>query len=448
MSQLTHLNLQRVIDDASLSFFQWRIFICCFLIVAVDGFDTAAIGFIAPSIRNEWELGAAQLSPLFGAGLLGLALGALIFGPLADRWGRKVILQFSVVFFGLMSLFSAWSPNLDVLIVLRFLTGVGLGGAMPNTITLTSEYLPSRYRAGLVTLMFCGFTLGSASGGMVSAWLLPLIGWQGILILGGVMPLAIWVILLFVLKESPRYLVMKNKTDVLMPLMEKLTGQRFEGTHFYLQEGGHQQRSVSALFQNNVARISLLLWTIFFMGMLIIYLLSSWLPTLLHNTGIDLAHAAWITTSFQIGGTLGSIVLGQLMDRLNPYWVLCGSYAMGALFIVMIGLSQDSMIWMAIAVFGTGIGISGSQVGMNALAAQLYPTSCRATGVSWANGIGRSGAILGSLVGGVMISMALPFTTLFMVVALPAVAAAVGIAYLNGCVKQSVVTTRVLTVAK
>jgi len=156
------LELQKLLNAAPVGARQWRVIICCFLVVMLDGFDTAAIGFIAPDIRSHWQLTAGDLAPLFGAGLLGLTAGALLCGPLSDRFGRKRVIEFCVALFGLFSLLSAFAPDLQMLVFLRFLTGLGLGGAMPNTITMTSEYLPARRRGALVTLMFCGFTLGSA----------------------------------------------------------------------------------------------------------------------------------------------------------------------------------------------------------------------------------------------------------------------------------------------
>ncbi|EBX2753981.1 aromatic acid/H+ symport family MFS transporter, partial [Salmonella enterica subsp. enterica serovar Bovismorbificans] len=159
-------DLQALIDAAPVGKMQWRVIICCFLVVMLDGFDTAAIGFIAPDIRTHWQLSASELAPLFGAGLLGLTAGALLCGPLADRFGRKRVIELCVALFGALSLLSAFSPDIETLVLLRFLTGLGLGGAMPNTITMTSEYLPARRRGALVTLMFCGFTLGSAMGGI------------------------------------------------------------------------------------------------------------------------------------------------------------------------------------------------------------------------------------------------------------------------------------------
>ena len=403
-------DLQALIDAAPVGKMQWRVIICCFLVVMLDGFDTAAIGFIAPDIRTHWQLTAGDLAPLFGAGLLGLTAGALLCGPLSDRFGRN-----------------------------RFLTGLGLGGAMPNTITMTSEYLPARRRGALVTLMFCGFTLGSAFGGIVSAQLVPVIGWHGILVLGGVLPLMLFVALLVVLPESPRWQVRRQlPRAVIAKTVSAITRERYVDTHFYLIESASVTKgSIRQLFMGRQLPITLMLWVVFFMSLLIIYLLSSWMPTLLNHRGIDLQHASWVTAAFQIGGTLGALALGVLMDKFNPFRVLALSYAIGAVCIVMIGLSQDGLWLMALAIFGTGIGISGSQVGLNALTATLYPTQSRATSVSWSNAVGRCGAIVGSLSGGVMMAMNFSFDTLFFIIAVPAAISAVMLTLLITVVRQS-----------
>ncbi|MDA8492248.1 MFS transporter [Kluyvera georgiana] len=431
--------LQALIDAAPIGAMQWRVIICCFLVVMMDGFDTAAIGFIAPAIREHWQLSAADLAPLFGAGLLGLTAGALLCGPLSDKLGRKRVIEWCVALFGLFSLLSAFSPNLEMLIVLRFLTGLGLGGAMPNTITMTSEYLPSRRRGALVTLMFCGFTLGSALGGIVSAQLVAVIGWHGILVLGGVLPLALFFGLLVALPESPRWLVRRQRPQAqISRTVSAMTGERYENTEFWLDEPAATQKgSISQLFAGRQLTITLMLWVVFFMSLLIIYLLSSWMPTLLNHRGIDLQHASWVTAAFQVGGTLGALLLGVLMDKFNPFWVLAVSYALGAVCIVMIGLSENGLWLMALAIFGTGIGISGSQVGLNALTATLYPTQSRATGVSWSNAIGRCGAIVGSVSGGMMMAMNFSFDTLFFVIAVPAAVSAVMLTLLTLVVRQS-----------
>lgn len=432
------LELQTLLNAVPVGARQWRVIICCFLVVMLDGFDTAAIGFIAPDIRSHWQLTAGDLAPLFGAGLLGLTAGALLCGPLSDRFGRKRVIEFCVALFGLFSLLSAFSPDLETLVILRFLTGLGLGGAMPNTITMTSEYLPARRRGALVTLMFCGFTLGSALGGVVSAQLVPLIGWHGILVLGGVLPLMLAVALVPLLPESPCWQIRRQLPQaVIARTVGAITGERYNDAHFWLDEpAAGAKGSIRQLFAGRQLPITLMLWVVFFMSLLIIYLLSSWMPTLLNHRGIDLQHASWVTAAFQIGGTFGALLLGVLMDRFNPYRVLALSYGLGAVCIVMIGLSENGLWLMALAIFGTGIGISGSQVGLNALTATLYPTQSRATGVSWSNAVGRCGAIVGSLSGGVMMAMNFSFDTLFFVIAVPAVVSAVMLILLTLAVRN------------
>ncbi|MEE7530860.1 aromatic acid/H+ symport family MFS transporter [Klebsiella huaxiensis] len=432
------LELQTLLNAVPVGARQWRVIICCFLVVMLDGFDTAAIGFIAPDIRSHWQLTAGDLAPLFGAGLLGLTAGALLCGPLSDRFGRKRVIEFCVALFGLFSLLSAFSPDLETLVILRFLTGLGLGGAMPNTITMTSEYLPARRRGALVTLMFCGFTLGSALGGVVSAQLVPLIGWHGILVLGGVLPLMLAVALVPLLPESPRWQIRRQLPQaVIARTVGAITGERYNDAHFWLDEpAAGAKGSIRQLFAGRQLPITLMLWVVFFMSLLIIYLLSSWMPTLLNHRGIDLQHASWVTAAFQIGGTFGALLLGVLMDRFNPYRVLALSYGLGAVCIVMIGLSENGLWLMALAIFGTGIGISGSQVGLNALTATLYPTQSRATGVSWSNAVGRCGAIVGSLSGGMMMAMNFSFDTLFFVIAVPAVVSAVMLILLTLAVRN------------
>lgn len=449
---MTHRrDLQVLIDTAPISRVQWRVILCCFMVVMLDGFDTAAIGFIAPAIREHWQLTAGALAPLFGAGLVGLTAGALLCGPLSDRFGRKRIIEFCVVLFGIFSLLSAFSLNLETLVLLRFLTGLGLGGAMPNTITMTSEYLPSRRRGALVKLMFCSFTLGSALGGVISAQLVPLIDWKGILVLGGVLPLMLFLGLLIWLPESPRWQVRSNQPRaVVARTVSAITGARYAvDTEFWLDEPvAARQGSIRQLFQGRQLAVTLTLWVVFFMSLLIIYLLSSWMPTLLNHRGIDLQRASWVTAAFQVGGTLGALLLGILMDKYNPYRVLAVSYALGAVCIVAIGLNEQGLWLMALAIFGTGIGISGSQVGLNALTATLYPTQCRATGVSWSNAVGRCGAIVGSLSGGMMMAFNVAFDTLFFIIAIPAAISAVMLMLLVVVVRRSASEPNALPVAR
>jgi AAHS family 4-hydroxybenzoate transporter-like MFS transporter len=421
------VNVTDIINQRPLAPFQILIVALCFLIVAIDGFDTAAIGFLAPAIRAEWNLGPAQLAPLFGAGLAGLMAGAFVFGPLADKFGRKNILLVCVLFFALACLASGYSSSLWELVVWRFLTGLGLGGAMPNSVTLTSEFCPEKRRSFLVTTMFCGFTVGSALGGLASANLVEDYGWRSVLILGGVLPLALVPLMVWKLPESVRYLVMEGKglDRVASTLRRIAPDESFVGARFVVAENKPKGFPVGHLFRKDLLRGTLLLWIAFFMSLLVIYLLSSWLPTLIKSTGVSLKTASLVTTMFQVGGTIGAILLGWLMDRVDAHRVLAVSYALAGVFIAAIG-SLAGLPWVVgLVVFCAGFCISGSQVGANALAATFYPTDCRATGVSWANGVGRIGSVLGSVGGGAMLSMDLSLATVFVIVGIPAVLAGV-----------------------
>lgn len=419
------LSVQQFIDQQPFSALQKRLLALCFLVVAIDGFDTASIGFIAPALRGEWHLSAAALAPLFGAGLFGLMAGALLLGPLADRHGRKPILILSVAFFGLTSLLSSFATDMTTLLVLRFLTGLGLGGAMPTTITLTSEYCPQARRASLVTLMFCGFTIGSALGGLVAAQLLATVGWRGILLIGGVLPLLLVPALLFLLPESLRWLVLRGRDGGA--IAARIAGGAGAVPPLTVSDVKLPGSPVSQLFRPGLIGGTLLLWTTFFMSLLIIYLLSSWLPTILNAAGHSLSQASFISSAFQIGGTAGAILLGRWMDRFRPHRVLALAYGAAALCIAAVGVATDNVPLLVLAVFGVGFGVSGSQVGANALAAAFYPTTSRATGVSWASAIGRSGSVLGSMVGGALLAAELSNQTIFLLLAVPALLAAVAL---------------------
>lgn len=428
MASPARIDIQEFINQRTFSPFQIVVLVLCFLVVAADGFDTAAIGFIAPTLREQWHLSPGQLSYLFVAGLAGLMVGAFVFGPIGDRIGRKAVLIFATVGFGAASIASATAASVETLTLWRFVTGLGLGGAMPMAITLTSEYSPERKRAFLVMVMFCGFTVGGALGGLAAAGLIASYGWQGVLILGGVLPLVLAVVLLFVLPESVRYLVFKGGQDArVASILRRIDPKApLEGAHFV---GVRQAEGspVSQLFAGDLVAGTLTLWVTFFMSLLVYYLLTSWLPTLLKTAGQTQQGAALIALMLPIGSTVGAFVIGYLMDRLGAHAVLAGSYTVAACFIVLLGLSTGTPWLLVLAVFGAGLGTGGSQIGINALAASYYPTASRATGVSWANAVGRTGSLVGSMVGGYLLNVGWSLDAVFAVAAVPALVAAMAI---------------------
>ncbi|MEB0206031.1 aromatic acid/H+ symport family MFS transporter [Pseudomonas sp. CCC3.1] len=423
------VDIKAWIDNRPVAKYQWLILALCFFVVLFDGFDVAVMGFVAPSLIQEWGLSRAAFGPVMSAGMVGLAIGALTAGPYADRLGRKKIMLFAVTGFSVLSLACAFARNPYELAFLRLLTGIALGAALPNTTTLLAEYLPERNRSLFITLMFTGFNMGSGLGGFVAAWLIPSHGWQSVLLFGGIMPLLLLPFLWWLLPESARFLAARNApASQIAKVLNKLGGTFTAATRFVMSEPQVQHKApVRMLFAEPYRFGTLALWATYFMGVLVIYLTMGWMPTLLRDGGLSIERAATITGLFQIGGTVGAIVVGWAMDRRNPNAVIATAYALGGAFILLLGAFSLESSLLAVGVMAAGFCMSGAQTGLNAFAPGYYPTDCRATGVSWMLGIGRFGAILGSLVGGAILSLGLDLPLLFAMLAVPAFIAALAI---------------------
>jgi len=423
------MTIDGVINDRKTSTVQILTLLLCFLVVAVDGFDVAAAGYVAPLLKHEWSLGVSQLGAVFGAGLLGLTVGSFVLGPLADRVGRKRTIVVAIVLFGIGSLLTAAAPSVIWLIALRFLTGVGLGGGMPCAITLSSEYSPERHRAMLVTLMFCGFTIGLAFGGQLAAVIMPSFGWRGVFIAGGIVPLFLAPILWWFLPESVRFMVGKKKYEKeASALLFKLTGDAsLDIRQFSANESDAvttPSRPSTTLFNPHYRSGTLLLWLAFFCTLWVYYQISSWLPSVLADSGMTVAQAAKVGSLLPVSGTIGALINAYLMRRVNPYLVLSLSYILAAVSIACIGSTMTNPLLLAVAVCFSGLGLSGAQTGANVLVAGFYTTGARATGVSWALGVGRIGSIIGSMSGGFLLELLHSPSTAFFIFALPALVAA------------------------
>ncbi|NLS05984.1 MFS transporter [Rhizobium sp. P32RR-XVIII] len=419
------VDVQEVFDAHPLSKYQKIVIVLCFLVAALDGFDTAAVGFIAPMLKTEWGVSPVELAPLFAAGLFGLMTGAFIFGPLSDRIGRKPVLLVTTVFFGLATCASTFATDIEMLTAMRFITGLGLGGAMPASVTVTAEISPQARRATLVTMMFCGFTIGSAAAGLAASHIMAVWGWQGLLALGGVLPLLHFLLLWALLPESPRYLARHGAApDRIAALLKRLVpAANLEQTEFAVPVRAPGS-PVRQLFGRGLAMGTILIWVTFFMSLLVFYLLSSWLPLLITSAGFSMGSASAMGAMLAMGGTIGAIVIGRMMDAFEPHKVLAGAYIVASLFVVILGHAVTVPWLLVVAIFGAGFGVAGAQVGINALAAGYYPTESRGTGVSWAHAVGRTGSILGSVTGGVLLSLGWDLSTVFAVAALSALVAA------------------------
>ncbi|MCU1716815.1 MFS transporter [Pseudomonas sp. 5P_3.1_Bac2] len=425
------LDVQAFINEQPLSRYQWRIVLLCFLIVFIDGLDTAAMGFIAPALSQDWGIDRASLGPVMSAALVGMIFGALGSGPLADKFGRKLVLVSAVFIFGLFSLASAFSSSLDQLLVLRFLTGLGLGAGMPSATTLLSEYTPERLKSLLVTSMFCGFNLGMASGGLISASLIPSYGWHSLLVLGGVLPLLLALALILWLPESARYMVVHNKAvekirQLLSPIGPAAVAA-CSGFSLPEQNTATSSNVLRSIFSKTYGAGTLLLWLTYFMGLVIVYLLTSWLPTLMRDNGASMESAALIGAMFQFGGVLSAVGLGWAMDRFNPHKVIGIFYLLAGVLAYLVGQSLGNMALLATLVLMAGMCINGAQSAMPSLAARFYPTQSRATGVSWMLGIGRFGAVLGAWIGATLLGLGWNFEQVLTALLVPAAVATAGV---------------------
>jgi len=403
----------------------------CFFVVVADGMDVAIMGFVTPSILQEWDISRPAFGIVISAAPFGLVIGALVAGPSSDRFGRKIVLVVSVFLFGALTLATAYAPSPTEMAILRLLAGMGMGAAMPNASTLLSEYAPQRRRSLMITIMFTGFNLGSAAIGFAAAYLIPLHGWRSVLIIGGAVPLLLLLpVLILFLPESARLLALRGAgPGKIAATLGRVTGHRFSGNETFVSNEPPLQtrKPIGVLFSPGYGMTTLSLWITYFMGLLVIYLLTGWLPTLMKDAGLTIETAANVTAMFQIGGTIGAIIVGWAMDRARPAFVIGAAYLCGGACILALSLLSVLSSALALLVFSAGFCMSGAQTGLNAYAPGCYPTVARATGVSWMLGVGRFGSILGSAVGGALLGLGWGFSAILSMLAVPAVCAAVAI---------------------
>lgn len=429
MTQTQRLDVRELINGNPLSRFQKLVVFLGFCVIALDGFDIAIMGFIAPTLKHEWGVTNYELGFVISAALIGLALGAILSGPLADWLGRKKIIVNSVFFFGFWTIVTAFSQNIEQMIFFRFMTGLGLSAAMPNIGTLVSEYAPERQRSFLITVIFCGFTFGAAAGGFSASWLIPRFGWHSLMALGGILPLLFAPLLIWLLPESVRFLVVKRASAArIRAILQRLyPGQIADNAEFTLPAQPVNANAMRLVLSRHYRLGSLMLWLVYFMGLFLVYILGSWLPTLVKEVGLTVSQAAVMTAIYQAGGTVGSLFAGWLMDRINPHRALGLIYAIGGLFTMAMGYAAASFALLCLLAFVSGACLNGANTGMNALSARYYPTQARATGSSWMHGVGRMGAILSAFAGAEMMALNLSFENVFLILGIPAALTVVGL---------------------
>jgi AAHS family 4-hydroxybenzoate transporter-like MFS transporter len=420
---------ETALENQRIGGLQLRVAALCALVQICDGYDVNAIGVSVPSLTHAWNLPGPAFTQAFLWSSIGIMAGALSAGPIGDRLGRKPLLLASLLIFGFASLLTAFAGSLFALSILRFFTGMGIGGAFPGAATLSGDYAPRRLRATMIMVTFTGAPIGGFLCGQLAGVLLPAFGWPSIFLVGGVVPLLLVPALALWLPESPRFLVAKGRLSprqaALLQRLDISPGDAAaEGID--LAPGN----PIPMLFARGYALQTVLMWIIFFCSLMNLFLFVYWLPEVLHLTGMTPAEAARATSFRELGAILAVVYLGLLIDRFGPERALALHYAAGVVFIAAIALVAMPYLLLAIVIFFSGMTIIGSQTGANATCGKLYPARMRTSGLGWALGIGRLGGIAAPVLGGYLLSLGMAPRQIFLSACLFAVIAAAATALL------------------
>jgi AAHS family 4-hydroxybenzoate transporter-like MFS transporter len=419
-------DLDSIIDQGGTSRFQTVIIALCAAVMIVDGFDTQAISFAAPAIAADWQVHHASFGFVFGVGLFGGLVGAVCAGVVADRIGRKPTLMITVLLFGVASLATPFADSMGALGAIRFVTGLGVGGALPGAIALAAEYAPKRSRATVAAVTFCGIPLGSVLGSVLASQLIPAFGWESVFVVGGVLPLLLLPFIAARVPESIRFLALKHDEAAIARLLARMGVPEEQAAQVTTRADAETRRTpVRSLFTEGRALGTCLLSLAVFLTLLMAFFLVNWIPTLATRAGIGTSAAILGVGALNIGGILGCLVISRLSNRWAPGMAISVCYALGAVAIACVGQAGTSGTWLLITAFIAGLLAIGAQMCTVSLLAIYYDTGLRGTGVGWAMGCGRVGGIIGPVVGGLLIAASVSMGAIFVIAGLVCAACAV-----------------------
>jgi AAHS family 4-hydroxybenzoate transporter-like MFS transporter len=420
---MNEINISRLVDTTRLRPFHLWLTSWCLLAMMADGFDLLNASVAGPALIKEWGISRASLGPVFSASLVGFLVGAPFFGYLGDRFGRRLAIIFSLIFVGVTTLACAWATNLQELLWLRFLSGLGLGGVLPNVIALNAEFAPKRLRATVLVVMSTGITLGAAVPGIVGVTLMPTYGWPVIFIAGGIVPLVVGVCLIFAIPDSIKFMVLRGGRDEAVARLARKLDPALTiepGTRFFLdkEDGSAKTRgSPVALFRHGWAQVTLLVWLIFVLNLMANNLMNAWLPMIVESSGHSAAQGAYAGSLYQLGGAIGGLCIGILIDRFGLK-VLVAVFSLAVPVLAFTGTPGLSDFLLLAMAFFSGCVVTGMQSALNAGAGLIYPTALRANGVGYALGVGRVGSISGPLIGSLLTRLEMPPAMFFYVTAI------------------------------
>lgn len=412
------------LDNLKTSSFHFLVILLSFLVLLFDGFDSQIIAYIMPQAIAEWQLTPVVAGSMASYGFIGLMIGTMIFGLLSDKIGRKKALTLAIADFTIFSGATYFAPNFDVFVLLRFLAGIGMGGAMPITIALVSEYAPAKIRGKAVTAMYSGFTAGWILAALAGMLVIPNYGWRPVLLMGA-LPIFLIPILIIYLPESVRFLASKRRyPEAIQEIrkIEKVVGEKpvsWGPEHFVIVEN-QAKAKMKDLFTPKFALMTILISVTYFFNLLVVYGLSSWLPTLLVQKGFSLVKSYSYGMIQAIAATIGAIIIGIMLDKFGRKKSLMIAYICGALSLVFFGVANTGATMMVAGAL-CGFFIMGTQTAQHVITGETFPTQIRSTGVGFVYAVGRIGSFVAPLLGGALMMADISFTSYFLIFAIPPV---------------------------
>lgn len=428
-------SIDELVDRAPVRRFHWLIVTAGFLVMMIDGYDLVAMGLVVPSLSHDWGLDPAGFAVALSAALVGVLFGSSVGGMLGDAIGRRRTLVLMLLVAGVSMLASAGVSGPVSMSAWRFVTGFGAGGCIPVAIAYTSEFMPARLRNTLTVVMYSGTAMGGVVGGLAGADLIEAAGWQGIFVAGGVLSILAALVCAWLLPESVKYLLQRREgTERALAILRRIE-PGVDAGNVCLSPPATGSRlprvGLAALFDGPLREVTLIVWVAFLANQAIVFFVASWLPTLLTRGGLSLQASLYMVALYSCGGLVGGAIFGMAGDRFDPLRTLTITFSLAAACIVALGLSVTLPPALVAAVVLTGVSLLGSSLLLGATTASMYPTAVRASGLGWALGIGRLGAVAGPLLGGLALGAGLSVSGILVTAAVIPVVAGASVALLR-----------------
>lgn len=424
---MNKFDVQKHIDEAKFGRFHWLILIVCSMLMIFDGYDLFIFGVVLPVVMNEWGLTPVQAGALGSYSLFGMMFGALLLGMLADKIGRKKGIIAAFVVFSVATFFNGFATNATEFGIARFFAGLGCGGLMPNAVALINELAPRRIRNTLVTLMFSGFSLGGVFAAGLGIYLMPKFGWQ-IMFFAGAAPLILLPFIIIYLPESLGFLIRKGRNQEARQMLQDIQPESVPvdpaAELVLIERKTYAKGTVLDLFTEGRLIGTMAFWVAFFCCLLMVYALGSWLPKLMNNAGYSLGSSLSFLLALNFGGAVGAILGGWLGDRYNLGKIIILFFVVSVISISLMGYNSPMPVLYSLITIA-GATVIGTQILIYAAVAQFYGLAYRSTGLGWASAVGRTGAIVGPILGGFLLAMHMPLQANFIAFAIPGAVAAV-----------------------